>query len=101
MAAFVDHPAVLFSTLLIIFVAAVAFGAHVVRRVLPLPEDEREEFNIVQTSTLTLLALLIGFSLSMAVGRYDTRKALRKTKQMQSAPNMHAQIWRTRQLAPR
>jgi hypothetical protein len=76
MAAFVAHPAVLFVVLLALFVGAVAFGAHVLRRVAVLPDREREDFNIVQTATLTLLALLIGFSLSMAVGRYDQRKNL-------------------------
>ncbi|GAB7524877.1 bestrophin-like domain [Paraburkholderia sp. 2C] len=80
MAAFVSHPAVLFVVLLALFVGAVAFGAHVLRRVAPLPEEDREDFNIVQTSTLTLLALLVGFSLSMAVGRYDQRKNLEESE---------------------
>src|ERR1700754_4474727 len=76
MASFVSHPAVLFVILLVLFVGAVAFGAYVLRRIAPLPEDAREDFNIVQTATLTLLALLVGFSVSMAVGRYDQRKNL-------------------------
>lgn len=76
MAAFVAHPAVLFVVLLALFVGAVAFGAHVLRRFATLPEGDREDFNVVQTATLTLLALLVGFSLSMAVGRYDQRKNL-------------------------
>jgi hypothetical protein len=76
MTAFVDHPAVLFIVLLVVFVSAVAFGAFVLRRLVVLPAEDREDFNIIQTSTLTLLALLVGFSLSMAVNRYDTRKTL-------------------------
>jgi hypothetical protein len=76
MAAFVAHPAVLFVALLALFIGAVVFGAYVLRRVAVLPEDDREDFNIAQTATLTLLALLVGFSLSMAVGRYDQRKNL-------------------------
>ena len=40
----------------------------------PLKNDEREDFGVVQTATLTLLGLIIGFSFSMAVGRYDLRK---------------------------
>jgi len=36
--------------------------------------DEREDFNKIQTGTLTLLGLIIGFTFSMAVGRYDQRK---------------------------
>jgi hypothetical protein len=76
MAAFVAHPAVVFMVLLVLFMGAVAFGAYALRRVALLPEDDREDFNIVRTATLTLLALLIGFCLSMAVGRYDQRKNL-------------------------
>lgn len=76
MVAFIDHPAVLFIVLFCVFVAAVAFGAHILRRVVVLPEVDREDFKIVQAATLTLLALLVGFSLSMAVGRYDQRKNL-------------------------
>ena len=37
-------------------------------------EAEREEFGIVLSATLTLLGLLIGFSFSMAINRYDQRK---------------------------
>ena len=36
--------------------------------------EEREEFGIVLGATLTLLGLLIGFTFSMAIGRYDQRK---------------------------
>jgi len=39
-----------------------------------LKEDEREDFGVVQAATLTLLALIIGFSFSMAITRYDLRK---------------------------
>lgn len=76
MATFVDYPAVMFLTLLVLLIGAVAFGAYVLKRLIILPDAERENFNLVQTSTLTLLALLIGFSLSMAVNRYDQRKNL-------------------------
>ena len=36
----------------------------------------REDFNVIQAATLTLLALIIGFSFSMAISRYDQRKNL-------------------------
>jgi hypothetical protein len=39
-----------------------------------LNEDERDDFNVVLNATLTLLGLLIGFSFSMAISRYDQRK---------------------------
>jgi hypothetical protein len=39
-----------------------------------LDEELREDFGFVLAGMLTLLALLIGFSFSMAIGRYDLRK---------------------------
>jgi hypothetical protein len=44
------------------------------RRRRPLVDDEKEDFGVVQAATLTLLALIIGFSFSMATSRYDLRK---------------------------
>lgn len=40
----------------------------------PMAEDMREDFGVVQTAILTLLSLLIGFTFSFAVNRYDQRK---------------------------
>jgi len=40
----------------------------------PLSGDEREDFLFVQAATLTLLGLIIGFSFSMAISRYDQRR---------------------------
>jgi hypothetical protein len=37
-------------------------------------EDMREDFGVILTATLTLLGLIIGFSFSMAISRYDQRK---------------------------
>jgi len=37
-------------------------------------EDEREDFDVVHAAALTLLGLLIGFTFSMAINRYDQRK---------------------------
>lgn len=37
-------------------------------------EAQKDEFGIIQGATLTLLGLIIGFTFSMAVGRYDQRK---------------------------
>jgi hypothetical protein len=43
-------------------------------RVRPLQEDERADFGIVLGAILTLLSLLISFTFSMAISRYDQRK---------------------------
>lgn len=80
MQAFVDHPAVLFVVLIVAFAGAIVFGAIALRRVFALQSEERDDFALVQTSTLTLLALLIGFNLSMAVNRYDQRKNLEENE---------------------
>jgi hypothetical protein len=37
-------------------------------------EDVREDFGVIMTATLTLLGLIVGFTFSMAVTRYDQRK---------------------------
>jgi hypothetical protein len=37
-------------------------------------DDVRMDFSVIQTATLTLLGLIIGFSFSLATGRYDQRK---------------------------
>jgi hypothetical protein len=44
------------------------------RKKRPLTEDVRHDFDIVLAATLTLLGLIIGFSFSMVVSRYDQRK---------------------------
>lgn len=80
MSAFIDHPIVLFVVFFLLFVGAVASGAHGLRRIVKMPEEDREDYGVVQTATLTLLALLVGFSLSMAVNRYDQRKNLEEAE---------------------
>lgn len=50
------------------------FGARLGERRRKQVNDIREDFNTVLAATLTLLGLIIGFSFSMATGRYDLRK---------------------------
>ena len=45
------------------------------RRWRPVSENERQDWDIVAAASLTLLGLIIGFSFSMAVSRYDLRKS--------------------------
>src|SRR6185436_1984577 len=42
----------------------------------PPDEKSRENLSLILSATLTLLGLIIGFTFSMAVGRYDQRKNL-------------------------
>jgi hypothetical protein len=68
-----DHPLAFFLLSLIILWTSVQIGAFV-RRKRPLPGDEKDDFTLVINASLTLLALIIGFTFSMAVSRYDQRK---------------------------
>jgi hypothetical protein len=74
MSSILDSPFIVFIVSLIAQWLA-AYGGNFLRsRSGAVGQDEREDFNTVQTAILTLLALIIGFSFSMAVTRYDQRK---------------------------
>jgi hypothetical protein len=45
-----------------------------------LEENKREDFGIIMAAILTLLGLIIGFSFSMAISRYDQRKNLEESE---------------------
>jgi hypothetical protein len=49
-------------------------GDFLRRRWRPVRKDEREDLGTVLTAIFTLLSLIIGFTFSMAVTRYDLRK---------------------------
>ena len=49
-------------------------GSFFQKRRQKLEEDMSEDFGVILTATLTLLGLIIGFSFSMAIGRYEQRK---------------------------
>jgi len=70
----VDNPFVVFSVSLVVQWSAAYIGDLSRRTLRPVQQDERPDFDTVLTATLTLLALIIGFSFSMAVSRYDQRK---------------------------
>jgi hypothetical protein len=74
MGALIDNPFAVFAIAVLAQWGA-AFGGDRLRRTIrPLKKDEREDFDTVLAASLTLLALIIGFSFSMAVSRYDQRK---------------------------
>jgi hypothetical protein len=69
-----DFP-LIFSTFSFIALWLSALIGTVFRQKLrPLQEDQRKDFDVVQAAVLTLLGLLIGFTFSMAIGRYEQRK---------------------------
>jgi hypothetical protein len=69
-----DFPRYVFAISFIAMWLSVRLGASFRKWRRPLEEDEREDFRLVLGSTLTLLGLIIGFTFSMAVNRYDQRK---------------------------
>ncbi len=76
MTASFDNPFSVFAVALVAQVIAALVGDFIRRRVRSFEQGERYDFNIVQAASMTLLALIIGFSFSMAVSRYDQRKTL-------------------------
>jgi hypothetical protein len=68
-----DFPLIVFVVSFAVLILAVEIG-DVLRKRVPLKEEERDDFGIVLGATLGMLGLLIGFSFSMAVSHYDQRK---------------------------
>src|ERR1700722_9372713 len=70
-----DYPLLIFvSAFLLLWLAGWVGSWLSQRRSSRMAEDERSDFGTIQAATLTLLGLIIGFSFSMATGRYDQRK---------------------------
>jgi hypothetical protein len=76
----VDNPFIVSAVALLMQSLAACFGDYLRKRVRTPSEDERHNFDTIQTASLTLLALIIGFSFSMAVTRYDQRKNLEEAE---------------------
>ena len=68
-----DYPLLVFALSLPALWLSARVGAHT-RRLRDLGDAEREDLRVIQGAALTLLGLLIAFSFSMAVSRYDQRK---------------------------
>ncbi len=68
-----NYPRVFFLVSFLLLWLAAQSGT-VLRRRRALKDEEREDFGVVQAATLTLLGLIIGFTFSMAISRYDQRK---------------------------
>ncbi|HUL65740.1 MAG TPA: hypothetical protein VLW55_14080 [Burkholderiaceae bacterium] len=67
------YPGLVF-LLFFVGLASAAWLGAIVSKLRPVPEDNLTDFSLISSATLTLLGLIIGFSFSMAVGRYDQRK---------------------------
>ena len=80
MSVYFDTPIVVLAIALVAQAIAAYIGDFLRKRAHSFKQGERHDFNVVQAATLTLLALIIGFSFSMAVSRYDQRKTLEEAE---------------------
>lgn len=74
--ALVDTPVRLAAVAFVAMWSAAHLGIYLRRKLRESEADERVQFGVIVSAGLTLLGLLIGFSYSMAVSRYDQRKNL-------------------------
>ncbi len=68
------YPALVFVAAFVSLSLASAAGARLRRRYPSASDERNEQLSVILAATLTLLALIIGFSFSMATNRYDQRK---------------------------
>jgi hypothetical protein len=73
-------PLVVLGLSFIVLWLSVRIGVSLRNRRRGMDENEREDFGIIMAAILTLLGLIIGFSFSMAITRYDQRKNLEGTE---------------------
>jgi hypothetical protein len=90
------HPLFVFALTLAILWFCAWLGAALIRRRGALTESAREDFGVILAATLTLLGLIIGFTFSMAISRYD----LRKTYEEAEANAIGTEYLRTDYLPP-
>jgi hypothetical protein len=74
------YPSVVLAISLVALWLSVQIGVSFRNRRMSIEENEREDFGIIMAAVLTLLGLIIGFSFSMAISRYDQRKNLEETE---------------------
>ena len=69
-----DYPVIFFAVSMLVLWSAEQAGGYLHKRQQDLEEAEQKDLDVILTATLTLLGLIIGFTFSMAVNRYDLRK---------------------------
>jgi hypothetical protein len=76
----VDHPILLFASAFAAMWLASSAGLWLRSRAPRAVDARSDDFDVVSGVTLTLLALLIGFTVSMAASRYDERRSREATE---------------------
>jgi len=69
-----DYPLLVFVLSLFGLSLSALIGASFLMKQRKLEKEVREDYGVILAATLTLLGLIIGFTFSMAVSRYDQRK---------------------------
>lgn len=69
-----DFPLLIFVFSLLGLWLSAQVGVLFRKRLRPIEEEERKDLATLEAATLSLLGLIIAFSFSMAIGRYDQRK---------------------------
>src|SRR5271170_3902727 len=69
-----DHPLLLFVLSFVALWISARFGTTLLRRWAKFDPHLRTDFSTILATTLTLNALIIGFTFSMATDRYEQRK---------------------------
>ena len=74
MTSLLDFPIAVCALSIVVLCLCAWLGATVVARYAALTAEARDSFGAVVAASLTLLGLIVGFSFSMAISRYDQRK---------------------------
>jgi hypothetical protein len=69
-----DSPLLIFAASFVLLWLATHVGARLLRKGRVLSQETIADFGIILGTTLTLSGLIVGFTFSMAIGRYEQRK---------------------------
>ncbi len=69
-----NYPLIVFAVSMLVLWSAEQVGGSLHRRQKDLEDAAHKDLDVILAATLTLLGLIIGFTFSMAVNRYDQRK---------------------------
>ena len=90
------YPFFVFVLTFVFLSIATMAGASLHRRYPTVTADHKDDLGVILAATLTLLALIIGFSFAMATNRYDERKRLEQAE----ASATHTEILRAELMQP-
>src|SRR5436190_16157300 len=71
-----DYPLLVFLVSLIVLSVSINLGSKVLKKIFRPTGEIQDDLSIILNGTLTLLGLIIAFTFSMAIIRYDNRKLL-------------------------